>query len=762
MESNENSSSGLNPTTLSREPEDDEAIEAISRYEDFATVDWIQDANMERSRRHKLMNSLDSSWKSWLWLSYEAGQAWIVALLVGCTVGLNAALINIISEWLSDVKLGYCSTGWWLNQKFCCWEVENEIGSCDDWYDWSMRLNFPRDMLFINLVFYILFASLFAFVAAFLVKSYAPYAAGSGISEIKVILGGFVIKGFLGLWTLIIKSLGVAMVVASGISVGKEGPAVHIACCVGNVISRNFSKFKDNKARKREILSAASAAGVAVAFGSPIGGVLFSLEEISTFFPLKTLWRTFFCALVATVTLQAINPFRTGKLVIFEVTYNRDWQFFEIFSFIFLGVFGGLYGAFLTKMNLIVATYRRKYLRDYGVQEATFLAFITAVIGYFNIFLRIDMSEMMSILFKECEEGDYYGLCKRPQTASVMNLLFWATVLRIGLCIISYGAKVPCGIFVPSMAIGACFGRFVGMGVQALHHNYPSWPIFSTCPTDVPCITPGTYSFLGAAAALCGVTKMTVSLVVIMFELTGALNYILPTMITVMVTKAVGDLFMTGGIADQMIKLNGFPFLDKEDHLFGISVSQVMVRDQTVFTSTGMRLENIEQILDECGYSGFPVVEDRKNMKLTGFISRSELKYAIDKAKRTRAISPSAYCFFSTEDQNTPTVEGNSSSFIDFGPWIDQTPFTVHPKLPLETAMDLFKKMGPRAILVELNGKLIGLLTKKDVLRAVHSKPVKDPLLPSRPEFHRGMSGDSNSGHYFSDSEVELDTLVRR
>ena len=122
----------------------------------------------------------------------------------------------------------------------------------------------------------------FAFTSARLVKSYAPYAAGSGISEIKCIIAGFVMKGFLGAWTLLIKSIGLPLAIASGLSVGKEGPSVHYAVCVGNVISRFFDKYRRNAAKTREILSACAAAGVAVAFGSPIGGVLFSLEVTIT------------------------------------------------------------------------------------------------------------------------------------------------------------------------------------------------------------------------------------------------------------------------------------------------------------------------------------------------------------------------------------------------------------------------------------------------------------------------------------------------
>lgn len=106
-----------------------------------------------------------------------------------------------------------------------------------------------------------------------------------------------------------------------------------------------------------------------------------------------------------------------------------------------------------------------------------------------------------------------------------------ATVLRTGLVIISYGCKVPAGIFVPSMAIGASFGRMVGIMVQALHESFPNSAFFASCEPDVPCITPGTYAFLGAGAALSGIMHLTISVTVIMFELTGALTYILPTMV---------------------------------------------------------------------------------------------------------------------------------------------------------------------------------------------------------------------------------------
>lgn len=110
---------------------------------------------------------------------------------------------------------------------------------------------------------------------------------------------------------------------------------------------------------------------------------------------------------------QAMNPFRTGQLVLFQVRYDRSWHFFEIIFFIFIGIFGGLYGAFVMKWNLRAQAFRKKYLTKYAILEATLLAAATAIVCYPNMFLRIDMTESMEILFLECEGAeDYNGICE--------------------------------------------------------------------------------------------------------------------------------------------------------------------------------------------------------------------------------------------------------------------------------------------------------------------------------------------------------------
>jgi chloride channel 3/4/5 len=292
-------------------------------------------------------------------------------------------------------------------------------------------------------------------------------------------------------------------------------------------------------------------------------------------------------------------------------------------------------------------------------------------------------------------------------------LLFFATALRCLGTITTYGARVPCGIFVPSMAIGATFGRMIGLLVKSWHESDPDFFLFASCRPDMPCITPGTYAFLGAAAALCGAMRITVSVVVIMFELTGQITYILPTMIALMITRAVGDWFGTGmGIADRYIRLNGYPILDNDEQVFGVPVSHVMQENMTVMTAAGMTFRKIETILENTNFQGFPVVEDIRSMILIGYIGRSELRYLIEKARVNKKAHDDTICRF-TPDGDEPEILTNihdedeemdhhdhqtdlrgSSDSLDFGSYMDQTPITVHPKLYLETVMDMFKQLG--------------------------------------------------------------------
>ncbi|KAF9427615.1 hypothetical protein BGZ94_004554 [Podila epigama] len=652
-------------------------------YDDFTTIDWIHDFAQERQRQRKLRHQPGLSGQ--IAVMYDWIQGWVVVLAVGIAAGIVAGGSDIASQWLGDIKEGYCDTAFYLNRNFCCWGLE-DIDACTDWVPWNSAT------FIVGYVFYIMFALMFATTAAYLVKTCAPYAEGSGIPEVKTILGGFVIRHYLGVETLVIKTVTLVLSTASGLSLGKEGPLLHIACCIGNILPRIFPKFKGNEAKMREILSAAASAGISVAFGAPIGGVVFSLEEMSYYFSSDTMWHSFFCAMAAAVALKLMDPFRTEKLVVFQVQYDRDWHGFEMMFYLMLGILGGLWGAFFIRMNLRLAAFRKtSWLRFFPIYEVFSVCLLTAAVGYVNIFTRVQSPQLLANLFRECDgnAGNYHGLCDEGGVGLRVFSLLSASMVKGGLTILTFGLAIP---------------------------------------ADVPCVTPGSYAMVGAAAFMGGVTRMTVSLVIIMFELTGALTYVLPIMIVVMISKWVGDAFGKEGIFDGIILLCGYPFLDdKEEYKQNTMASQVMtpVEDIVVVTATGNTLDSLDNLLHETHYKGYPVVNSLRDMMLVGYISRTELRYAIDEARKRNLPG-------NTPAGNVVPILENTPAFIEFRLWMDQTPITVSHRFPMDQVIVIFRKLGVRYVLCTQHGQLLGLITKKDVLKHLASIEHPDEIeLPS-------------------------------
>ncbi|RWA12778.1 hypothetical protein EKO27_g2315 [Xylaria grammica] len=658
-------------------------------YEDLTAIDWIFEYTKERQRLRVLYSSA-TGLIGYIQRLADSSQVWIILVLTGLAVGTIAAGIDVVSDWLGDLKTGYCSSGpdggaFYLNKQFCCLGYD-QGAKCSDWKPWAAALGIGTvaGKWFIEYFFFLIFSITFALAAGFLVKEYAIYAKHSGIPEIKTVLGGFVIRRFLGGWTLATKSLGLCLAVAS--------------------------------ARKRAVLSAAASSGISVAFGSPIGGVLFSLEQLSYYFPDKTMWQSFVCAMTAAGILQALDPFRSGKLVLYQVKFSTGWHGFEIIPFALLGILGGIYGGLFIKANMRMAQWKKSttWLPGPLIQVAI-VAFFTALINYPNFYMRAQASELVSSLFTDCSLvlDDPFALCKTgAASAGTIVLLIFASILGFFLACITFGLQIPAGIILPSMAIGALFGRAVGIIMEIWQHNHPNFFAFSTCDPDVPCVTPGVYAIIGAAATLAGVTRLTVSIVVIMFELTGALTYVLPIMIAVMLSKWVGDAFSRRGIYESWIHFNGYPFLDSGDegggaqHVPDITAGQIMTRieDLVVLTAMGHTIASLRAVLDSCAYRGFPVVNDPRDAVLLGYISRSELAYNLAACN----LPPETEAFFSHQPLADPR------STLDLRPWMDQTPLTLPSRSSLHLAVSYFQKLGLRYVLFSDRGVLQGLLTKKD------------------------------------------------
>uniref|UniRef100_UPI00295485F1 H(+)/Cl(-) exchange transporter 4-like n=1 Tax=Panthera onca TaxID=9690 RepID=UPI00295485F1 len=246
-------------------------------------------------------------------------------------------------------------------------------------------------------------------------------------------------------------------------------------------------------------------------------------SQVSYYFPLKTLWRSFFAALVAAFTLRSINPFGNSRLVLFYVEYHTPWYMAELFPFILLGVFGGLWGTLFIRGNIAWCRRRKTTkLGKYPVLEVIVVTAVTAIIAYPNPYTRRSTSELISELFNDCGALESSQLCDyindpnmtrpvddipdRPAGVGVYTAMWQlalALVFKIVITIFTFGMKIPSGLFIPSMAVGAMAGRMVGIGVEQLAYHHHDWIVFRNwCRPGADCVTPGLYAMVGAAACL--------------------------------------------------------------------------------------------------------------------------------------------------------------------------------------------------------------------------------------------------------------------
>ena len=525
-------------------------------------------------------------------------------------------------------------------------------------------------------------------------------AAGSGIPEIKTILSGFVIPHFLDLKVLIVKAIGAVFAVASGMCLGKEGPFVHISTCVANLVGSWFPKYAENDRKMRELLSAGCSAGLSVAFGAPIGGVLFSYEEISTYFPRKVLWRAFLCSLFAAVVLRALNPTGTGKLVLFETNYGTSYSPIHYLVFVVLGIAGGLFGGVFCKVNFSWSKSFRKYsiIKNYPVFEVFLVVLATSLLQYPNPMTREPGDAIIKNLLVDCRSKNESWVCQqeaKENTSKYTGWLVYGTFVKLILTTITFGCKVPSGIIIPALDAGAFFGRLLGQWITS--------------------ISPGIFAMVGAAAFLAGVSRMTISLCVIMFELTGELEYIVPHMIAILVAKWVADALEREGVYDLAQTVLGHPFLDA-DHAMKLVqqrpelVERLIPPKQTMQDITvdvpknnkvprvvlDQKLEKLKErgLLD----AGLVLVQDGM---LQGYLAEGELDFGLNVLGKLVWESQSWVRLLG---------DGQEGEF-DLSKFVDRTPLTICAKAPMEYLVEMFGKLGLRYLCVveEGTGKLVGV-----------------------------------------------------
>ncbi|KAM5152398.1 H(+)/Cl(-) exchange transporter 7 isoform 2-T4 [Mantella aurantiaca] len=663
---------------------------------------------------------------------------WVICGMIGILTGLIACFIDIAVEQLAGFKY-------------------QAIKSNIDKFTEKGGLSFSLLLwAFLNAII-VMFGSL---IVAFV----EPVAAGSGIPQIKCFLNGVKIPHVVRLKTLLVKVVGVILSVVGGLAVGKEGPMIHSGAVVAAGISqgRSTSLKKDFKifeyfrrdTEKRDFVSAGAAAGVSAAFGAPVGGVLFSLEEGASFWNQLLTWRIFFASMISTFTLNFVLSIYNRKpgdlsnpgLINFGRfdTDENSYKYFELPIFIFMGAIGGMLGALFNALNNWLTVFRIRYLhrRCLQVIEATLVAAVTATIAFVLIYsssdcqpLREGSSEYPLQLF--CPDGQYNAMASaffttpessvrrlfhdpagsfNPQTLGLFTLLYFF------LACWTYGLTVSAGVFIPSLLLGAAWGRLFGILITKISTETISWA------------DPGKYALMGAAAQLGGIVRMTLSLTVIMVEATGNVTYGFPIMLVLITAKMVGDIFVEG-LYDLHIKLQSVPFLHWEAPVTSHSLTAREVMSTPV--TCLRRREKVGIIVDilsdgASNHNGFPVVENNSGQppRLCGLILRSQLivllkhKVFVERENMSPNLRQLKLKDFRDAYPRFPPIQSIHVSqderecLMDLSEFMNPTPYTVPQEASLPRVFKLFRALGLRhLVVVDSHNRVVGLVTRKDLAR---------------------------------------------
>ncbi|CAG9810707.1 unnamed protein product [Chironomus riparius] len=558
----------------------------------------------------------------WIWSHRVArmGQDWIFLALLGM-------LMAVISYVVDKGILMCMNTRVWLYKDL---DFENPVARYLAWVSLPVCL--------------VLFSAGF-------VSQLAPTSISSGIPEMKTILRGVQLKQlkkFLTFKTLVAKVIGLTATLGSGMPLGKEGPFVHIASILAQILSKLsiFRGIFENETRNIDMLAAACAVGVGACFASPVGGVLFSIEVTTTYFAVRNYWRGFFGAVCGALFFRLIavwfHNVDTLK-AIFSTSFTIEFPYGpqELLAFAMLGLICGILGALWVWVHrqYVYFTRRNKFV-DKIIKKNCFLyagilALMVSTITYPNglgIFMAGELSthQQVSYMFTNftwsqdelsAQEMTISNYWTNPITGEVFSVLFGYAVFTFFFSIITSTMPVPNGIFIPVLKIGAALGRMVG---EAMHLWFPTGVFYGN---HLNLIIPGTYAVVGASA-FAGAATHTVSVGVILFEMTGQITHLLPVMIATLISCAVAAILQPS-IFDSIIVLKKLPYLPdllpSGSGVYNCKVGDFMVSD-VVYIWKSITFRQLEDILRKNKelYS-IPLVDNEDTMVLLGTVSRHSL-----------------------------------------------------------------------------------------------------------------------------------------
>ncbi|HLP87195.1 MAG TPA: chloride channel protein [Nostocaceae cyanobacterium] len=507
------------------------------------------------------------------------------------------------------------------------------------------------------------------FLAGYLVQRLAPEAAGSGIPQVKANLANVQMR--LSWREAIVKLISAIIVLGSGLTLGRQGPTVQVGAGLAAGMSRLVPTSPDHR---RQMIAAGAGAGLAAAFNAPIAGVLFIIEELLQDLSGLTLGTAIIASLIGGVISRLLGG-GTLQLDLALMRYHSSFSLPEIPLFLLLGILAGLWGALFNRgLIFSIKSYRNLHV---------------------SLPIRIALAGLVSGLIVAALP-DYFrdntGL--REYMISSDNNIYIAAIAFVAqfiLTLIAFGSGAPGGLFAPSLILGSCLGHLVGV-----------------CESHVLGLgSPTTYALAGMGGFFSAVSKVPMTAIVIVFEMTTDFNLVLPLMIVSVTSYLVAEKVVPGSLYDKLLELNGI-VLNKDAPIEGILskvTAQDVMQERVETLEAEITIEEVIQAFSSSHHRGFPVVE--KN-KLVGIVTQTDIQKI-----RDRQLAH----YISLREIMTPQ------------------PLTVKPLHTLSEVLYLLDRYQISRLPVVDGQKLIGIITRADIIRAeANHLNGKNPTASSRTE----------------------------
>ena len=347
-------------------------------------------------------------------------------------------------------------------------------------------------------------------IAWWLVVKYEKFAGGSGIPQVMASIelanprDHGKIKSLLCIWVIIVKIISSLFMILGGGVIGREGPTIQIAGSVFRKVNQLLPAWWP-KVSKRNMIMTGAAAGLAAAFNTPLGGIVFAIEELT-----KTHLSYFRTALFTAVIISGL----TAQALFGPYLYLGYPTVDGLSGYIFLGVIlvsilAGLGGSMTGRILTGIINWKsRLKKRKLQIIFVLVCGLIVALLGF------ISSTELI---------GSGKIIMTRILFTSSKNLTWYAPIIRMTGSIFSFSTGAAGGIFAPALSSGACIGSVLS-----------GWMQLSDSNTNLLILS-------GMVGFLTGITRTPFTSAIIVLEMTDRHNLIFYLMLAGMLAGMVSQ-----------------------------------------------------------------------------------------------------------------------------------------------------------------------------------------------------------------------------